>query len=134
MLSERFVGETRTEATSVTDTVTVARPTWPSLRAEMIVPPGESAVTRPDELTRRDLRVAAAPRDASTRDRATAGIAWLGREGHAFPDPQRRVRRLDLTLATSAPVTVMSAIPLLPSMLAAIWTPPARRAVTSPDP
>src|SRR5688500_15897004 len=132
-LSERFAGETRMDATDMTDTVTVARPTSPSLCAEMIAPPADTAVTRPDELTLATcalLLLHDTPCPVSAAPFASRGWAEKVTLSPTF--------RVALggeisTLATRAPVTVISARPLLPSMLAAIWTVPARRAVTSPE-
>src|SRR6187401_1396227 len=99
----------------------------------MIVPPGETAVTRPDELTLATcalLLLQDTPRPVIAVPRESRGWAV---KVTLSPTLRVALGGWTCTLATGTPVTVMLAIPLLPSMLAATWTTPARRAVTSPE-
>src|SRR6186713_1560103 len=91
------------------------------------------AVTRPDELTVATcalLLLQDTPRPVIAAPRESRGCAV---KVTLSPTLRVALGGWTCTLATGTPVTVMLAIPLLPSMLAATWTTPARRAVTSPE-
>jgi len=128
------VGLTVTDATGTFVAVTVAPPLLPSHAAVMIAVPAATAATNPVPFT-----VATPPlllahviaRPVKTFPFASFGVAV---SCTVCPGIILTAAGLTVTEATGTTVTVMAAVPLLPSLVAVIVAPPATMPVTSPLP
>src|SRR5437773_1992068 len=127
-------GVTVTEATGTGVTVMDAVPLWPSLVAVIVAEPATFAVTSPVPFTVATgvlLLDHVTVRPVNRLPFASLSVAvscWV------CPACTLAAAGLTVTEATGTPVTVMLAVPLLPSLVAVIVAEPPAPAVTSPPP
>src|SRR5439155_436073 len=124
-------GVTATVATGTGGTVILAVPLCPSLVAVIVAPPVATAVTRPLEPTVATAPVElvhTTPRPVSGLPFASFGVAvsWT-----VPPGCRPTAAGVTATDATGAAVTLISAVPLWPSLVAVIVAEPAATLVTS---
>src|SRR6184192_4171030 len=125
-------GVTATDATGALLTVMLELPLWPSLVAVIVAAPVATAVTRPLEPTVATAPVElvhTTPRPVSGLPFASFGVAvsWT-----VPPGCRPTAAGVTATDATGAAVTLISAVPLWPSLVAVIVAEPAATLVTSP--
>src|SRR6266849_1749698 len=125
-------GKSRPEINDWVVTVTAADPLCPSLVAVIVALPTPCAVTNPVLFTVATavlFVVQVIRRPVSGLPLASRGVAV---NCPVCPTVRLRVAGVTLTDATGTSVTVMVAVPLLPSLVAVMVAVPAPRAVTSP--
>src|SRR3989454_1194256 len=129
-------GVTVTEATGATVTVTVAVPLFPSLVAVIVAEPAALAVTKPAALTVATAGLLVA--HAIVRPVSTLPAESLVVTDSCVVWPTKTLAEAGLTVTdatgTLATVTVMAAVPFLPSLLAVIATVPGAPLDTRPLP
>ncbi len=127
-------GLTVTDATGTIVTVTVAVPLLPSLVAVIVAEPAVTPVTRPPLLTVATAVLLLA--QVTTRPVSVLPAASLVTAESCWVEPvlMLAVAGLTVTEATGTIVTVMAAVPLLPSLVAVIVAEPAATPVTRPVP
>jgi len=127
-------GLTVTEATGTGVTVMDAVPLWPSLVAVIVAEPATFAVTSPVPFTLATVVLLLdhiTVRPVNTFPFASLSVAV---SCCVCPACTLAAAGLTVTEATGTPVTVMLAVPLLPSLVAVIVAEPTAPAVTSPPP
>src|SRR5439155_601034 len=127
-------GETATEATGASVTVTVALPVLPSLVAVIVADPAVPPVTRPLVLTVATL--VSLVRHVTVRPVKAPPAESFGVAVSCIVCPTRRlaVAGETVTEVTGRVVTVIAAVLLLPSLVAVIVAEPEATPVTSPLP
>src|SRR5919198_174677 len=125
-------GLTVTDATGTGDTVIAAVPLCPSLVAVIVAVPAATPETRPPPLTIATARLLLDQETVRPVSTLPAESFVVAVSCAVWPTNRPAEAGLSVTEATGTTLTVIAAVPLLPSLVAVIVAEPAATAVTRP--